>query len=45
MELMNRYDDARLLGFAKLVADVFIQAGQGDMRKVTAPEGVRHLKP
>jgi hypothetical protein len=45
MELISRYDDARLLGAAKLVAEVFIAAGEKDMRKVPAPEGVVHLKP
>lgn len=40
-----RYDDGRLLGVAKLVADMFIKAGEKDIRKVPAPEGVVHLKP
>jgi hypothetical protein len=30
---------------AKLVADMFIKAGEKDIRKVPAPEGVVHLKP
>jgi hypothetical protein len=45
MELIGRYDDARLLGVAKLVAEVFIKSGKKNMRKVSAPEGVVHLKP
>jgi hypothetical protein len=45
MELIGRHDDARLLGVAKLVAEVFIKAGEKNMRKVPAPEGVVHLKP
>jgi hypothetical protein len=44
-ELISRYDDARLLGAAKLVAEVFIKAGRKDMRAVPAPEGVIHVKP
>jgi hypothetical protein len=28
MELIGRYDDGRLLGVAKLVADMFIKAGE-----------------
>jgi hypothetical protein len=45
MKLMSRYDDARLLGVAKLVAEVFIKAGEKDLRVVPAPEGVVHLRP
>ena len=45
VELISRYDDARLLGVAKLVTEVFIRAGVKDMRIVPAPEGVVHLKP
>lgn len=45
LELMDRYDDARLLGVAKLVAEVFIMEGEKSLRKVPAPEGVFHLRP
>jgi hypothetical protein len=45
MKLMSRYDDARLLGVAKLVAEVFIKVGEKDLRVVPAPEGVVHLRP
>jgi hypothetical protein len=45
VRLISRYDDARLLGVAKLVAEVFITAGEKEMRKVPAPKGVVHLKP
>jgi len=44
-ELNVRYDDERLLHVAKIVAEVFIKAGEGGLRKVPAPEGAVHLKP
>jgi amidase len=43
--LMIRYDDYRLLHVAKMVAKVFIEAGKGGLRKVSAPDGVVHIKP
>ena len=39
-ELMSRYQDERLLHIAKLVAEVFIEAGKDDLRKVPSPAGV-----
>jgi amidase len=44
-QLMSRYQDERLLHIAKLVAEVFIEAGKDDLRKVTSPAGVIALKP
>jgi len=44
-KLMSRYQDERLLHIAKLVAEVFIEAGKDDLRKVPAPNGVVALKP
>jgi len=44
-KLMSRYQDAKLLHIAKLVAEVFIEAGKDDLRKVPAPAGVVALKP
>jgi len=45
VELMNRYQDERLLHIAKLVGGAFIEAGKEDLRKVPAPGGVVALKP
>lgn len=44
-KLMSRYQDERLLHIAKLVAEVFIEAGKDDLRKVPAPIGVVALRP
>jgi amidase len=44
-KLMSRYQDERLLHIAKLVAEVFIEAGKDDLRKVLVPAGVVALKP
>lgn len=44
-ELMSRYQDERLVHVAKFVAEVFIEAGKDDLRKVPAPGGVVALKP
>ena len=44
--LIGRYDDERLLEVAKMVAEVFIEAGRGEGNKVVpAPEGIVHVKP
>jgi hypothetical protein len=44
-DLMSGYQHGKLLNVAKLVAEVLIEAGKKDLRKVQAPEGVVHLKP
>jgi amidase len=44
-KLMSRYQDERLLHIAKLVAEVFIEAGKDNLRKVPAPAGVVPLRP
>jgi amidase len=44
-ELISRYHDKRLLRIAKLIAGVFIKAGENALRKVPAPKGAVHLKP
>ena len=44
--LTGRYDDERLLEVAKMIAEVFIEAGRGEGNKVVpAPEGIVHVKP
>jgi len=44
--LIGRYDDERLLEVAKMVAEVFIEAGKKEGNKVvSAPEGIVHVKP